>query len=222
MRRATPWIARGFLAVSLAGLLWIAYDQSHSFGFGDDDGRLNALLDRYAELEKANIGLKSEVAVLDRQLQIERATYTDLVRQVKVLSQENARLREDVALLQTISTADSRTDGVKVSSVRVEPNPVPGEYSYRIVLLQTGSRAKPFLGRYQLVIDLMQNGKRQGMTLPAPGEGVDGTYRLDFRVHQRIDGTFRVDPGATVRSVELRVFEGRQSQPRVMQTIRVS
>lgn len=218
---ALRWLAWSLVVVVLAGLVWIAWEGARSLGLGDDDGRLEALLGRYAQLEKANAALQSELAVLDRQLQIERATHTDLVRQVKELSQENARLREEVALLQTISAPGSRTDGIKVSSIRVEPNPVPGEYSYRIVLLQTGSRSKQFVGRYQLVIDLMQNGRRHGMTLPPRGESADRTYRLEFQVHRRIDGTFKVHPDAVVSSVQLRVFEGRESQPKVMQTVRM-
>ena len=217
------WLARGFLVAAAGGLLWIAYQQEKSPRPGVEQAvQHDTPAAEQAGLERANAGLKSEVAVLERQLQIERATYADLARQVKDLTLENARLREDVALVQAISAADSRADGVKVSSVRVEPNSVPGEYTYRIVLLQTGARSKQFLGRYQLIVNLVQNGERRGMTLPAGGEAAESPYQLDFRVHQRIDGTFRVDPAAVVRSVELRVFEGRQTQPKVMQTVTLS
>jgi hypothetical protein len=191
-----------------------------SFEAEEDPSAISSLQRENAALERTNAGLKGELSVLERQLQIERASYADLARQVKELTHENARLREDVALVQAISTADSRVDGIKVSSVRVEPNAVPGEYSYRIVLLQTGSRTKQFHGRYQLVVNLLHNGQRRGMTLPE--NSAEAPYQLDFRVHQRIDGTFRVDPAATVHSVELRVFEGRQSQPRLMQTVTLS
>jgi hypothetical protein len=218
------WFARGFVAISVGCLLWIAFPHGQPSGLagGNDASSVEAVTPGNADLERVNAGLKSELSVLERQLQIERATYVDLARQVKELTLENARLREDAALVQAISASDSRIDGVKVSSVRVEPNSVPGEYSYRIVLLQTGARNKQFLGRYQLVVNLVQNGERRGMTLPAAGENGDPPYQLDFRVHQRIDGTFRVDPAAVVRSVELRVFEGRQSQPKVMQTVTLS
>lgn len=218
------WLARSFLLVSAVALAWIlvAPDGSPGGEADVDDSVLAKLRVELAESEKANAGLKSELTVLQRQLQIERASYDDLARQVKALTHENARLREDVALVQAISTADSRTDGVKVSSVRVEPNSIPGEYNYRIVLLQTGSRTKHFRGRYQLVVNLLHNGERRGMTLPDAEDSADAPYRLDFRVHQRIDGTFRVDPAAVVRSVQLRVFEGRQSQPKIMQTVTLS
>jgi hypothetical protein len=217
------WIAHGFLALSVVGIIWIALDRvgSEVFSSGEDDSSLVALRGQVADLEKVNAGLKSELTVLERQRQIERASYEDLARQVKQLTNENARLREDAALVQAIS-ADSKVAGVKVSSARVEPNSVPGEYIYRIVLLQTGSRSKHFRGHYQLVVNLLHNGERRGMTLPGPGDSADAPYQLDFRVHQRIDGTFRVDPAAVVVSVELRVFEGRQSQPKLMQTVTLS
>jgi len=218
------WTARAFVAVSIAFLLWVAYEGGALLRWNSDDtdSRLEQARGENAELARSNSALRSELSVLERQLQIERASHADLVRQVKELAHENARLREDNALLQAVSTADSKTNGVKVSSVRVEPNALPGEYSYRIVLLQTGSRTKQFQGRYQLVVNLLQNGERRGVTLPGPGEAAEAPYRLAFRVHQRIDGTFRVDPAAVVRSVELRVFEGRQTQPKVRQTVTLS
>ena len=226
VRAAMPgqlrWLARAFAVVSVGFLVWVAYEQGRVPGFSEDESRLAQAQQENGQLARSNAALKSELAVLERQLQIERASYADLAKQVKELTHENARLREDVALVQAISAADAKADGVQVSSVRVEPNVVPGEYSYRIVLLQTGSRSKQFHGRYQLVVNLMHNGERQGVTLPGSGDAAEAPYQLDFRVHQRIDGTFKVDPAAVVRSVELRVFEGRQSQPKVMQTVTLS
>jgi hypothetical protein len=225
--RITWWLPRVALlsatTLGLAGLLWLGWQHvSAASDARSDEWPLRQLASQNAELERANAALKSEVAVLERQIQIERATYTDLARQVKELSNDNARLREDAALVQAISAADSKVDGVKVSSVRIEPNGVPGEYSYRILLLQTGSRAEQFLGRYDLVINMVQNGEPTGITLPRAAETADPHYQLDFRVHQRIAGTFKVPPAAVVTSVQLRVYEGQRSQPKVMQTVKLS
>ncbi|MCC6533211.1 MAG: hypothetical protein IT531_11725 [Burkholderiales bacterium] len=229
VRPQMPWhlraIAVVFLAAALGGLAWIGYDAllAPVASAGEPaDGRMVGLKDDNARLEAEVHGLKSEFSVLERQLQIERATNADLARQVKSLSEENARLREDIALVQAISATDATAEGVKVSSVRVEPNALAGEYNYRIVLLQTGARTKPFQGSYELVVNLVQDGKRTGMTVPAPAERDERAYQLDFRVHQRIDGTFRVEPGAVVRSIQVRVFEGGRSQPKAMQTVTLS
>jgi len=222
----SAWLPRfvvlSVAAITLGGLLWLGW-QKGLFASDDDspNAALRALTMRNGELERAQAAVKSEVAVLERQVQIERATHADLLRQVKELDDENAQLREDLALLQAISTADFKLEGVKVTSVRIEPNGVPGGYSYRFVLLQTGPRAQPFLGRYELLVQLDQGGTHRGVTLPA-GSEVDAQYRLDFRVHQRIEGSFSVPPTATVRSVQLRVYEGRQPQPKLMQTVTLS
>jgi multidrug efflux pump subunit AcrA (membrane-fusion protein) len=231
IRPHVPWHLRWFGmtcgVVAVAALLWLSYHYGQSFaGFEQYEAQSaqKSLAAQNVQLETANATLKSELAVLERQLQIERATHHDLGKQVKVLSHENSQLKEDIALLQTISSPASKLDGISVSSVKVEPNPVPGEYTYRIVLVQTGSRSKPFQGRYQLVVNLVQNGKRIGMSVPETPESGSGSsvYKLDFRLHQRIDGTFKVAPGAEVQSVQVRVFEGAQPQPKIMQTVAVS
>jgi hypothetical protein len=219
------WLGIGACVVAASGLLWTGYQYGHALaGFESPaaEGSDSKLAAQKAELEKANMSLKSDLAVMERELQIERATYGDLAKQVKALSHENSQLKEDIALLQTISNPGAKGDGVSVSSVRIEPNAVPGEYSYRIVLVQTGSRAKPFQGNYQLVVNTIEDGKRTGVTLPTAAENASSAYRLEFRVHQRIDGTFKVAPGAQVQSVQVRIFEGGQAQPKVMQTVAVS
>jgi hypothetical protein len=189
----------------------------------DAHADLDRLQLRNMELERSNEALKSELALLEQQIRIERGTHEDLARQVKELSSENARMRDNAALVQAISAPGSKIDGVNVSSVRVEPNAVPGVYNYRFVLLQTGSRSKQFLGRYQLIVHLEQDGERRGISVPPAEDAASQLpFQLDFRFHRRIVGTFRVDPSASVRSVELRIFEGKQSQPKVMQMVKLS
>ncbi len=219
------WLGMACGGVVAGGLLWAAYHYGQSFaGFEQQQAEdvQSKLGTQNVQLQKANTTLKTELAVLERELQIERATYGELAKQVKALSHENSRLKEDIALLQTISAPGAKIDGISVSSIRIEPNPMSGEYTYRIVLVQTGSRAKPFQGSYQLVVNLVQDGKRTGITVPEGLEKASNAYKLDFRVHQRIDGTFKVTPGAEVHSVQVRVFEGGQAQPKVMQTVTVS
>jgi len=204
--------------------IWLryGYETQSDRALEESRAQLARLEKENARLEKNNSALRSTVAVLERQMQIERATYEDLSKQFKVLVADNARLKEDVALVQAISGGSAKVEGVKLSSVRVQPNGVAGEYVYRIVLLQTGARLRPFQGSYQLVIDMVQDGARHGLTLPPAVDRNERAYQLDFRVHQRIEGTFQVDPQAVVRSVQVRVYEHGQSQPKVMQTVTLS
>lgn len=217
------WTAIVFTSVALGFFGWLAYSKSDEWDVSiGSKSVLKRVEGERAVLEKENAGLRSELAVLERQLQIERASQAELAKQVKTMADENARLKEDAALVQTVSGADAKVDGVKVSSARVQPGSVAGEYSYRIVLLQTGARKKPFEGRYQLIVNLGREGGRSGVAVPGPTEQGAQAYKLSFRMSQRIEGTFKVDPSAVVRSVQIRVFEGSQTQPKVMQTVTLS
>jgi hypothetical protein len=217
------WMGLAFAGVALGFFAWIAYSSSDQWDISiGTKSALKEALAQKAALEKENAALRSELAVTARELQIERASQAELAKQVKAMAGENARLKEDAALVQAVSGADAKVDGIKVSTARVQAGAVAGEYSYRIVLLQTGPRKKPFQGSYQLVVNLNQNGAGRGVMLPEPSEQGTLPYKLDFRVSQRVDGTFRVDPGAVVKSVQIRVFEGRQTQPKVMQTVTLS
>lgn len=214
------WAGLAVIGVVLGFLVWVARSNSDEWGvsFGNPSALKTALADKQA-LEKENAALRSELAVAERQLQIERASQAELAKQVKGMADENARLKEDAALVQAVSSADGKVDGVKVSTARVQAGTMAGEYTYRIVLLQTGPRKKAFQGSYQLVVNLAQQGAGRTVTVPASAEP---PLKLDFRISQRVDGTFRVEPGAIVKSVQIRVFESGQSQPKVAQTVTLS
>lgn len=217
------WIGLAFVGVALGFFLWLAYASSDRWdiSFGAKSALKAALVQKDA-LDKEVAALRSELAVAERQLQIERASQAELTKQVKAMADENARLKEDAALVQAVSGPESKVDGVKISTARLQAGAVMGEYHYRIVLLQTGSRKKPFQGHYQVVVSLGQHGNARGITLPGPGEPGGQPYKLDFRVSQRIEGTFRVDPAAVVKSVQVRVFESGQAQPKAVQTVTLS
>ena len=133
VRPHVPWYFRwlGMLGVGLAvsGVLWAVvsqYGQSLAgFEHREADGEQKKLVAHNAQLAQANKTLKSELAVLERELHIERATRGDLAKQIKGLSNENSRLKEDIALLQAISDSGAKRDGLSISSIRVEPNTVP-------------------------------------------------------------------------------------------------
>jgi len=229
VRTHMPWYLR-WLGMAVTGTLvavfcWWAYHFGQRFA-GFDQHEAEVELKRIAasndKLEKENAQLKSELAVIERQLQIERATFSDLGRQVKGLAGENAALKEDLAFFDTLTTPTGKTDGVNVSRLQVESNTVPGEYRYRVLLLLTGPRTKAFEGTYELVVNATLDGRRVVATFPERAERSAKPYQLNFRAYQRVDGTFKLTPGAQVKSVQVRVFENGQSQPRVMHSVNVS
>ncbi len=216
------YVVAGFLLTAVAYFSWFAlYVARPGTPGSGTEARLRTDAE-VAQLERQSAQLKSELVVLERQLHIERASQADIAKQLKSLSEENARLRNEIELLQAVAVAGAGKDGIRLSSVRVEPSGDMGEYSYRMVLLQTGSRDRPFQGSYQLLVNVDENGARRGVVLPVTSAKVEPPFQLDFRVQQRIEGTFRVAPNAVVRSVQVRVYEIGNAQPKLMQTVTLS
>jgi hypothetical protein len=107
-----------------------------------------------------------------------------------------------------------------INRFRVEPGALPGEFRYRLLLLQGGRRDKAFLGNLQLLVTLQQDGK--DVTISLPEEAAAPSYKISFKYFQRVEGTFRVAPGARVRTVQVRVFESGSTQARATQSFNLS
>jgi hypothetical protein len=153
---------------------------------------------------------------------MERATYADLIKQMKTLTAENATLKEDLAFFQTLMPSGGKEGAVAVDRFLVQNDVLPGEYRYRLLLTQTGQRNKDFQGTLQFVINLQQQDKKVVMSLPAEGDKADKSFKLNFRFYQRVEGSFRVEAGAVVTSMQVRVFENGSSEPKLTQAVNAS
>ena len=210
------------LSCSFALAAWI-YDAGRRFaGFdrSEADQELSILRESVARLSTEAAGLRASVNASDSKLQIERTAQTQLGRQVKALEEENARLKEDLAFFENLIPSEHRDNTLLINRFRVDPGALPGEFRYRLLLLQGGRRDKPFQGNLQLLVTLQEDGKDAIITLPE--EGAAQAYKISFKYFQRLEGTFRVAPGAQVKMVRVRIFENGSAQARATQSFNLS
>jgi hypothetical protein len=229
VRTAIPWYWRwlGLIALAIVIMMFsrTAYDFGKKFaGFdqSEADREVQRLTTANAALEQDVAKIGSKLAQVERQMQIERATYDDLVKQVRALTEENASLKEDLAFFQTLMPSGGKEGGVAVNRFMVQNDALPGEFRYRLLLTQTGQRTKDFQGRLQFVVNLQQDGRKAVMTLPADDDKEAKSFKLNFRFYQRVEGTFRVTPGTVVKSMQVRVLEGDSKEPRLTQQASLS
>jgi len=220
------WLGIVVLGVLMAGIVWATYDFGMEFaGFrqGEAARAVARLNEDMKKRDEELAALRSKVAAAERQLQIERATYGDLSKQMKTLSEENAALKEDLAFFQSLMPAGPKdVTGVSINSVRVQPEAVPGEYRYRLLLVQTGQRAKEFQGNVQLVLNVEENQRKFVVMVPPDAGRNAKEYQVNFKFFQRVEGSFKVPSGAVVKSLQVRVFETGGSTPKLTQTVTVS
>jgi len=211
------------LACSAALAAWM-YDAGRRFaGFDRSEIELelsNALRDLQStrgELER----LRAVANAAESRLSIERTAQLKLAQQIRGLEQETARLREELAIFESMLSAESRAaNPLSINRFKVVPDVLPGEYRYRLLLLLApgNRRDRDFQGRLELVVSLTEGGKNAMMTFPEPGDPSAAAFRLSFRHFHRVEGIFRVDPKAKVESVQVRVYEGGSDQIKAAQT----
>ena len=220
------WLGIALLGVVVAGVGWATYDFGMEFaGFRQSEaGRAVARLNEDLKQRDAELAeLRSKVAAAERLQQMERATYADLTRQLKSLSDENAALREDLAFFQSlIPSGGKEGSAISINRFRVQPDSVPGEYRYRLLLVQTGQRVKEFQGNVEFALNVEQNDRKFVVMLPAEGSRDAKEYQVSFKYFQRVEGTFKMAPGAVVKSMQVRVFENGAKTPKLTQMVNLS
>jgi len=219
------WLGYVALGAFVVGVGWTTYDYGMELaGFRQSEAAraLARLNEEIRQREARIMELRSQVAAAERQMQIERATYGDLAKQVKSLAEENAVLREDLGFFQSLMAAGGKEGALSINRFRVQPEALPGEYRYRLMLVQNGQRVKEFQGTLQFVLNLEQGDRKFALTLPQEGEANTKEYQVSFKFFQRVEGTFKVAPGAVVKSLQIRVFENGSIAPKLSQSVSVS
>jgi hypothetical protein len=223
VRSQIPWYWRWlglalFLGLTAASGAWI-YDAGRRFAGFDRSEVQEELSLAQRELGAARAELERLRAMsnaAESRLSIERTAQQKLAEQIRVLEQENARTREDLATFESMLVSDARNaNGLTIYSFKVIPDVLPGEYRYRLLLVTPTARgAREFTGRLELEVNLTDNGQNAMMTFPEPADAGATAFRLSFKYFRRVEGTFRVSPKAKVEGVQARVYESGSTQPR--------
>lgn len=208
----------------VAAGLWLAnwvYDTGlrlAGFEKSQAEKTLRMLSERVSLLEKENAQLRADSARLRQELEIEQATAKNLAATLKTLQEENAGLKEDAAFFRNLLSPAATAAGVNIYHAKLERNPLlPGEYRYRLLLLNAGPRDQEFVGRVELLVSGSHDGRPVTVVEPeSPGQA---GIPVRFRYYQRLEGTVRLPAGTVAKSVQVRVYEAGARQPRWTRTV---
>lgn len=206
--RALATIAVLSISFALAGWVYDAGRKIAGFDRQETEQEIKTLRNHVTELEQETAKLSALVNVGESTVQIERTAQQQLVRQVKILEQENGRLKEELAFFENLATAEGKEAGYSINRLQIDPGSNPGQYRYRLlVAAQGGKKDRVFKGSVQLVISLQREGNSAMMTLPTQNDPSKEKYNINFRHFQRVDGIFQVPGEARVTSVEVRLIQ---------------
>lgn len=222
------WLMLGGVALAIIGASWATYRFGSEFA-GFRKSEIEAEMKRLKELSELTekqaaeiVDLRARLAASESQRKIESVTYGDVEKQVKTLLTENATLKDDLAFFQSLMPAAGREEAIALGRVKVEPDAMPGEYKYRVLLVQGGQRPADFHGHVQLVVSVQQGNEKKVVSLPPVADGKAREYQLNFKSFQRVEGAFKVSPDAVVKSVQVRVYQNGASTPKLTQSVNIS
>ena len=197
------------VALALAG--WI-YDAGRRFA-GFDHTQSGEVVDR---LQQQVVELTAELAQVkavadssEARLQVEATAQERLALAVKSLEEENARLRSELAVFESLAGNDQAIPKLTISRFEVIPGRTPYTFEYRLLTTKSGPGGdRHFKGQLELIV---------ASTKPA---GVDNevhsrkddrlSQSLQFKMFKRVDGAFSIADGMVLESVEARLIEDGQ------------
>lgn len=215
IRSHVPWYVKvggyGLAMGVAAAIAWVIVDNSYRItGFNRDEAKLQiaSLSAENQKLKQSYEATKSQLNDKEGKLKVEMAAQAELSKNLTQLQDENASLKEDLAFLRSVMSSGSVPEGLAIQNFKVEPDALPNEFRYRLLLTQGGQRKQDFRGKVQIIARVQPAGSDPQLVLsfPTDTELRTNTGLVEFRFYQKIDGRFRIPDGAQLKSVQVRVL----------------
>jgi hypothetical protein len=215
IRSHSPWYIKfggyGLAMGVAAAIAWVLVDNSYRItGFSRIDAKeqIELLTAENAKLKQNYDATKSLLNEKEGKLKVEVASQAELTKNLSQLQDENASLKEDIGFLRNVMSSGSVPDGLAIQNFKVEPDALPNEFRYRLLLTQGGQRKQDFKGKMQIVVRVQEAGQAAltALSFPTDAQMRESAGTIEFRFYQKLDGRFSIPQGAVLKSVQVRVL----------------
>lgn len=212
VRAQIPWYWRFF---------WIVFLLCTGFSIGywryAREGTSD-LRDEIDRLEQENKVLRTQAIHVERQQQVTTVAQGDLAKDLAALQEENVRLKEDVTFYRSILEDSTGVAVVKLHSFKVARGEQPGEYRYRLLLIQSGKHDKNVQGSLQLTVFGTQEGKPVTQVVTGGANSQRGG-KVNFKYYQPLEGSFTVPGQMSAESLQAKFFQAGSIEPKLTQAV---
>jgi hypothetical protein len=170
-----------------------------------------------SKIEQERLRLQALADSADSKLKIERTAQQNLANQLKTVEAENAKLKSDLAYMESLLPAGSSANGLAIRRFVLERDRVPNQWQFKALLVQTDKSERDFSGSMQVVMTGAIGGKPTTFTWPEAGKDGAAKAKLTFRRSQRLEEMILVPADFTIRSAQLRILE--QGSVRAQQSV---
>lgn len=193
---------------AFAGCTWLAYDygRSHAIGSRSQVESLQELQDQLAKITAERDELARSANTIESKVNIDKSTQKQLADQIKALTAENMKLKDDLALFENLNPSAAGGEGISLQNLKFELA-ADNQLRYKMLVMQGGKAGRDFQGELQFNIALVQNGKPVIITLPDAKAAETAKIKLSFRHYQRVEGSLTLPEAVQVKNVQARVMD---------------
>jgi hypothetical protein len=223
--RALGW---GFAVTLGAGAAIIVWQQTVGKGMALRESLVQEseqLKVQLAASEKERLRLQVLADSAESKLNVERTAQQALATQLRNLEADNAKLKTDLAYMESLLPAGPANSALSIRRFQVEKDKLPNQWVVKALLVQADKVEREFSGSWQIVVTGLQANKPATFTWPESSKDVSKEAskeaqlkaKLGFKRTQRIDEVFATPADFQVKSMQLRVLE--QGSIRAQQSV---
>lgn len=185
------WFMVVAYAISLCVAGWGLYylgSRSAGYDFSELSDRFTAAVEYTQKLEEEKAKLSEQVAVLERDRQVEQHAVSDVDSSLKDMQQEIIELKEEVAFYRGIVAPRESAGGLNVQSFKVEKTGEERAYRFKLVLTQVARTDVMVKGFVRLEIEGVRDGKPAKLSLSEVTGGAHSNLEMKFKFFQTLEG----------------------------------
>ena len=149
-----------------------------------------------AATQDENAKLRARAAELESDLNVTRGAQATLSKQALDLQSENTQMKEELAFLRKLFSDSGKPGTIAIQRLSAERER-DDVYRFSMLVVRGGNPSDDFPGQLSAVRQsLPPAGHTSVLTLPDDQPETAAALKLQFKYYQRIEGTFRVPPGA--------------------------
>jgi len=197
-------IAAAAAAMALAIYGAFVYGEYRS---GFDRQAAGALQDVLAQAQEDNAALKEQIAVLERQRDVDASSSQQVQQTLQELQRKLTDEQEQLAFYRGIVSPAAGEEGVRVESLKFAGGGAPRLYHYRLVLIQVRTRELRISGSVAMHIYGAAGGKPVILDTRDLAPGDKPPMGFAFQYFQSLEGDVYLPQGFEPGRVEVSVHE---------------
>jgi len=195
------------LLVAISGYLVFEFGRiSAGYDVVEAGNETQAFVDHIQVLDKEIVDLKQEIAILETNRQVDRASYKEVEASLSQLQAKIQDQRDAIAFYRGIVSPSDGNSGLRVQDMKLTRGKAEREFNLRLVLVQAMKHDRKVTGDVGLSVVGSQDGAERTYALAELlPEDADRTWAFSFRYFQDFERLLILPDGFTPERVTVEV-----------------